>query len=269
MPRNNRTRSFQKSPFGAAVRGQGNFYSDTYNDPVDMWRHSPTGGNQRDVVGYGLPQRPSVGILPRPPLIWQFKTLYDINPTNVWLPTAFGSGTVLGIPDGRPGIGRFTNGAGANDYYFYESVREIARISATKDIWFITEIKVSDATQSDLFVGLCARLASGNLFDNRVDSIGFYSDDGDAYINTECNKDGTATQTEEEGTLADDTWIALGFHVVKDAGVEFFIGNKLLYVGNISDNLPDDEEMCVAFGLRNGEGVAKVFSATYFYVMQD
>ena len=268
MARKDRTRAHPESPFGVALRGLGNFYA-APADPRDLWRHTITGGNQRDVVLHDAPERPSVPILPRPPQIWQFRTLYDINATNVWGATNSGTGTVLGIPDERPGIGRFTNGAGDNNFYFYESIREITRLIASRDIWFICEIKVSDATQSDLFVGLSARLASGNLFDNRVDSIGFYSDDGDAYINTECNKNGSATQTAQEGTLVDDTWIHLGFHVIGTVGVEFFIGNRLLYVGNISTNLPDDTEMCVAFGLRNGEAVAKVFSSTFFYVMQD
>lgn len=268
MPGNDRTRSYRDSPFGTHVRGLANFYTQA-TDPEGVWRHSPHAGNQRDAVHFGVPERPSQGILPRPPLIWPFKTLYDINPTNVWVPTNTGTGTVLGIPDERPGVGRFTNGSADNNFYFYESVREVAAISTTKDIWFATEIKVSDATQCDLFVGLCSRLASGNLFDNRVDSIGFYSNDGDAYINTETSKNSTATQTAAEGTLVDDTWILLGFHVVRDSAVEFFIGNTLGWVGTHSANLPDDEEMCVSFGLRNGEAVAKVFSATYFYLMQD
>jgi hypothetical protein len=221
------------------------------------------GGNTLGLWDYA----PSIPAFPIGPnvrcFVWTFDApqdaLTDAVDANAyrWNETASGSGTPLAVTDVVGGGAIFTNGASDDNYYFYESGAEIAQLVATYDVWFEIILQVSDATQSDLFAGLCARLASGNLFDNRVDCVGFRKDDGDTNIDLETDITGeTATSSAAQGTLADATDISLGFHYNgKDERVYFFIDDA--YVNSIATTLPTTE-LCVAFGLRNGEGVAKV-----------
>lgn len=192
--------------------------------------------------------------------IYEWKSAYDVNTTNVWTETAVGSGTGLAVQDARGGKAKFTNGATDNDTYSYAAKYEICKVSAGKDTSFATTIEVKDVDKADLFVGLAAKLGSGNLFDNRVDSIGFYLVGATgASLYAECNKDGTATQTDTGVDVADATELAIGFRIVSNVKVIFFAGTTLLrptYVTTMTTNIPDNEELAVHFGLRNYGGVS-------------
>jgi hypothetical protein len=202
--------------------------------------------------------------MPINPPLWHkadfdFRTAYDVNTTNTWSEAAGGSGTGLAVQDGRGGVAKFTNGASDDNYYSYFSKYEVAKLASGKDLWFWTTITIADVSEADLFVGLCAKLGSGNLFDNRVDAVGFYMTDGDATLFCECNKDGTPTQTTSAVDLSDGVEKFVGIHVKSNTKVQFYVGdagNKPQLVTSMSTNLPDDEEMTVAFGLRNGTGSA-------------
>ena len=235
------------------------------NDPMPGAQRVSAGGNTLGLWDYA----PSIPALPMGPhvrpFIWTFDSpqdcLTDAVEANAYkfAETSSGSGTPLAHQDIVGGGAKFTNGAGDNEYYFYESGAEIGQLVATYDLWFEIILQVSDGTQSDLFAGLCARLASGNLFDNRVDCVGFRKDDGDTDIDLETDVSGSvATSSAAQGTLADATDISLGFHYNGgEERVYFFIDDT--YVDNIATTLPTTE-MCVSFGLRNGEAVAKTMT---------
>lgn len=220
------------------------------------------GGTTRALWDYA----PNVPSFPIGPEVRAFYWTFDSSADTVsdaisadeyrWNETASGSGTPLAPIDVVGGGGMFTNGTGDNEYYFYESGQEIGQLVAGYDLWFEIVVQTDDATQSDMFAGLCARLASGNLFDNRVDCVGFRKDDGDTDIDLETDVSGsTATSSTAQGTLADDTDISLGFHYNgNDETVYFFINDS--YVNSIATTLPTTE-LCVSFGLRNGEAAAK------------
>jgi len=201
------------------------------------------------------------------PLIWEFKAAYDVDTTNVWKETSSGSGTGLTVQNERGGFAKVTNGTSNNNFYFYESIKEVGRLQANKGLWFRTFMKIADADAGEWFIGLCARLASGNLFDNRVDAIGFYGSDGSVQIHGECRKDGTATPETGLESLADNAVVELGIRVNGITEVELYVndGRKVL----INTNLPDDEEMCFSFGVRNGLASANSMSVAKTLLLQD
>ena len=220
------------------------------------------GGTTEGLWDYA-PQTPTMPVGSRVrPHVWTFNSPADLVTDAVsateykFKQTASGSGTPLAAADVVGGGAKFTNGASDNNYYFYESGAEIAQLVPGYDLWFEIILQVSDATQSDMFAGLCARLASGNLFDNRVDCVGFKKDDGDAYIDLETDVSGSAaTNVNAEGTLVNNTPISLGLHYRGDLErVFFYIDDTCVH--DIATTLPTTE-MCVSFGLRNGEAVAK------------
>jgi len=206
------------------------------------------------------------------PVVFKFQDAYDINTSNVWSEAASGSGTGLAVQDARGGKAKFTNGGSDNNYYSYFSKYEVAKLASGKDLWFWTTIAIADVSEADLFVGLCAKLGSGDIFDNRVDAVGFYMTDGDETLFCECNKDGTPTQTTSGVDLADGIEKFVGFHVKSNTKVEFYVGdsgNKPQLVTSMSTNLPDDEEMTVAFALRNGTTAANALTISAIHCPQD
>ncbi len=206
------------------------------------------------------------------PVVFKFLTAYDVDTTNVWDEVAAGSGTGLAIQDARGGKAKFVNGGSDNNAYTYTSKYEVAKLASGKDLWFWTTIAIADVSEADLFVGLSAKIGSGVLFDNRVDAIGFYMTDGDATLFCECNKNGTPTQTTSGVDLADGIEKYVGFRVKSNTKVDFYVGdsgNKPQLVTTMNTNLPDDEEMTVAFALRNGTGAANNMTISAIHCPQD
>lgn len=236
------------------------FYNKS-SDPSWLKRHS---GGPLD----GMPINPQYFH----PVVFRFLTAYDVNTTNVWDVVAVNSGTGLTVQDARGGKAKFINGGSNNDAYTYTSKYEVVKLASGKDSWFWTTIAVADVSEADLFVGVSAKIGSGVLFDNRLDAIGFYLTDGDATLFCECNKNGTPTQVTSGIDLADGIEKFVGFHVKSTTEVEFYVGNSgniPQLVTTISTNIPDDEEMTVAFALRNGTGAANNLIISAIHCDQD
>ena len=204
--------------------------------------------------------------------IFQFNSAYDINTSNKWIQGNSGSGTPLTVQDERGGVAKFVNGSADNDYYQYISRYEIARASTGKGLWMDGLIKIADADKADWFWGLSAKLSSGNLFDNRVDAVGFYGVSGSTSVSTESRKDSSATQKHNIGSLSDDSWMLLHIYVQGTKRVYFYarLPNETEWnVHIIEANLPDDEELSVAFGCRNGQASANAMTVGRILVIQD
>lgn len=251
------------------------------NDPADIMRIN-AGQNANGVFDTSI-AHPALPI-PAHCHVFKFQNAYDVNTTNVWTEGAVGSGTGLTVQDSRGGVGKVTTAATDNDFYQYSSKYEIFKIADGKHLWFWGGFQVSDATQSDIIFGLGARINGGgtidathNVFDtgagNRLDFMGFRKDDGDAYLDAECRKDGTATSSTAVLTAADATDIFVGMHVIEDDRVEFFAGASVSAlddnVAKITTNLPDNEELAFIFGFRNGASGAESMSVYKAVIIQD
>jgi len=200
---------------------------------------------------------------------WEFKTSYDVNSSNVWAVDQNGiTGTALAVQNERGGVAKSVNGAEDNNYYAYSSKYGIAKPYPNKGLWLNTGIRFKDVDEADWFFGLSPRLALGsNIFDDRVDAIGFFGVDGSASINSECSKDSVSTQETGLGTLIDLVFTRLHIYVEGTRRVHFYINGK--FQQEIVAHIPDDEEMCVVFGCRNGKREANEFTITQINLLQD
>jgi hypothetical protein len=179
---------------------------------------------------------------------YTFQNALDVDTTNVWTQVQDVAGTGLTVQDERGGLAKFVNGTNDNDFHYYVSVNEIARVNSAKDLWFFTKIRILDVSEADWFVGLCAKVSAADaLFDARVDSIGLFGTDGSALVRLEVNKDSTSVpNTDGVISLTDDVIWNLSFHVVNDDEVHFFgglPGARYSYLGTVATNVPDDEEL--------------------------
>lgn len=235
-----------------------------YGDPRGTIRHREL--NVRSGPSHFQPNMPAE---PIQALVntWAFQDANDVDTTNVWDETNSGAGTSLTTQDERAGFAKVTNAGANNNYYFYESKFELGLLLANKGLWFRSHFQIGDVDEADMFVGLCAQLASGNLFDNRVDSIGFFLEDGSAQMKIEASKDGTATQTNTGIGITDGTEVTVGFRVTGTGIIEFLVNEGA--AGIIRANLPDDEEMSFSFGVRNGQASANTMSIGRTSLVQD
>jgi hypothetical protein len=252
--------------FGNKIRAINNFHA-RVQDHSGVKRHNV--GRDSYGLWHYMPETPTPSIDQVWHHYWDFKDPqgYVTDAVDavsyVWAETNSGAGTALVAIDIAGGGARVTNGGADNNFYFYESAQEIVQIVANRDFWFEFEFQTNEATQNDLYVGLCERLGAGNLFDNRVNAIGFRKDDGDTNIDMITCAAGVEAATAVD-TLVADTNFRLGLRYDSDPGIiRAYTGqgtDEAVQVGTITTGLPT-VLMCVSFGIRNGEADAKTFTA--------
>jgi len=158
-----------------------------------------------------------------------------------------------------------TNAAGDNDLDFFCLKGESFKFDSTKRMFFKARLKVNDATQSDVVMGLT--ITDTSPLDT-TDGIFFQKDDGDTKIDFHIEKNNAASTDLEVGTLVDDTFIDLAFAYApsgnKGAGsFGVFIDDAQVNTQNTLTNVPDDEDLTVTFGIQNGAAAAKTMTIDF------
>ena len=164
------------------------------------------------------------------------------------------------LTDGDGGILLVTNAAGDNDHDFFQLVKEGFKYESGKQLAFHVRFKTNDATQSDIVAGL--QLTDTTPLDV-TDGIFFLKSDGAATISFIVEKDSTQSTLTLPNSLADDTFMTLGF-VYDPKDQKFHVYQNNVLAGTVvSTNAPDDEELTVSFGIQNGAAAAKTLSVDY------
>lgn len=211
--------------------------------------------------------------LTKSPRDWHmFEDDFDLYLATSFVITETGSGT-RAIAQADNGVLVVTNAASDNDVNSLQyrdvasgQVAEHWKFVAGKPMWFGCRLKLSDATQSDLVIGLHIT-ATTPVASAPSDGIYFRKDDGDRLLDFVGRKNATSSEVTGvlgvNGYLTDDTWTWLEFLydgvtsciTAYQDGVPF---------GSIPlTNVVDDEELVVSFAHQNGEAVAKVLSLDY------
>jgi len=153
-------------------------------------------------------------------------------------------------------VTRFPNGQKKGESY---------RFASGKKLFFEARLKVSDATQSDLVVGL--QITDTTPLDV-TDGVFFIKADGSTSVSLLVEKNNTATTTSSVATMANDTFINLGFYYDGVSQIQYFV-NGVLGGASVTTNLPDDEDLTVTFAIQNGEAVAKTMTVDYIFVAKE
>jgi hypothetical protein len=132
-------------------------------------------------------------------------------------------------------------------------------------LYFGARLKISDATQADLVVGLQITDTSPLAV---TDGIFFQKDDGDTHLDFHCEKNSTSSDLTDAAELASDTWTVLEF--LYDGGDSIVAYKDGVAIGSVPlTNVPDDEELTISFGIQNGEAASKVLSVDWIRVVQE
>lgn len=171
------------------------------------------------------------------------------------------------------GVLLLTNDAADDDSANYQSVAEAFTWVSGKKLGFEARFKVSDATQSDVVIGLHIRDTSP-IASAPSDGIYFRKDDGDTLLDFVVSKASTASTLLGilgSTVLANDTWTTVGFYydgsTRANACIQIFKdGNR---VGSLPITNAPTTELALSFAIQNGEAVAKTMSIDYIRCFQE
>lgn len=182
-----------------------------------------------------------------------------------WTVTETQAGATQALTDGDGGLLLLTNSAADNDLNALQKVGESFRFEAGKELFFEARFKVNDATQSDVVMGL--QITDATPLDVS-DGVFFIKPDDAATVNFLVEKNGTATTASAVATMADDTFIRLGFYYDGVDGVFYYV-NGVLAGKSATTNLVDDEDLTISFAIQNGAAAAKTMTVDYIFCAKE
>lgn len=154
------------------------------------------------------------------------------------------------------------------------AVLEAFALTAGKRLWFAARFKVSDATDSDLLVGLA--ITDTTLLDGTTDGLYFRKLDAATGLNLVSEKDSVETVLSTGLTMADDAYVEVAFYFDGKNEVTAFKRNtladqedKFIKIGVITANIPDNEQLALSLAIQNGEAVAKSMHIDYLFAAQE
>lgn len=144
---------------------------------------------------------------------------------------------------------------------------EFVLLSAKK-MWFEAKVKVADADQMDVFVGLSTVNATNpEAVLTNGDRVGFQINDGDASILCKTEKNGTETSTDSGVDAADATYVQLGIYF-DGVTVQFFVNRN--WVATHTANIVNDENIApVLFELSGNATGTKTMTADYVFCVTE
>lgn len=135
-----------------------------------------------------------------------------------------------------------------NDGLSMQLIGESFKLAAGNVLYFGARLKLSDATQSDFFVGLA--ITDTDILGGVTDRIGFQKLDGSTDVKAMLEKDNSETLTAALLT-ADTSYHILEFYLDADGVVEIFVDGVSAATPAVT-NLPDDEELRVTVEMLAG-----------------
>lgn len=233
----------------------------TINSRPTHYDNGVTNAEKRDTLG-------TMGQLD-PTLFHTYWNDFDTYVAGDWTITTVeaGAGSATeALTDADGGVLLITNDDADNDSDFFNKVGESFTFESQKKLWFKARFKVSDATQSDFIMGL--QITDTTPLDV-TDGVFFQKDDGDANLDFHVEKNNTATTESAIATIADDTYLDVGFYYNGIDKIDVYVNNTPVKLGVATTNLPDDEVLTISFGIQNGEAAAKTMSVDYIFVAKE
>ncbi len=188
-----------------------------------------------------------------------------------WIITEVGSGT-RAVADADGGVLVITNAAADDDHNNLQwsgntsaAAVETWTWSASRSMWYKARFKVNNATESEIALGLT--VIDTDPYDVS-DGLFFVKADGSTSLVFRAEKSGTAS-TVTAGTLANDTYVTVGFYWDADIGqMTVFFNDGAVGTITSTTNMPTTE-MTITMAIQNGTDSAAIMSVDYICVIKD
>lgn len=202
---------------------------------------------------------------PDPTLFHTFFDDFDVYTAGGWVVTETQAGATQALTAGNGGLLLLTNSAADNDLVSLQKTPASYAFTAAKKAWFSARLMVSDATQSDVQVGIV--IVDTTPFD-ATDGVYFQKDDGVATVDVYVRKDATTGSNKVSAvtTMVTDTQIVLQWYY--DGNGRLYYGANGAQLGSMdasSTYLPDATNLTVSVTVQNGEAVAKTMTVDYLF----
>lgn len=202
--------------------------------------------------------------MPDPSLYHTFFDDFDTYTAGQWTVTETNAAATEALTDANGGRLLITNTAADDDLVALNKVGESFVATSGKKMWFKSLFRVSDATQSDLVMGLQITDTTPLAVS---DGIYFQKDDGDTNIDFYVTGSSSSSSLAGIGTLANATDITLGFYYDGVSKVYAYVND--IEVGSVGiTNLPSTE-LTISFAIQNGEAVAKTMTVDYILAVRE
>lgn len=198
---------------------------------------------------------------PDPSGVHQYFNYFDTYTAGQWTVSGAGTSTEA-LTDGDGGLLLLTTDVLEDDASFLQKVGESFLLAAGKKTWFKARFKVSDATQTDIVMGL--QVTDSSPLD-ATDGVYFQSDDGDALLDVYCRKNATTGSTSATGiaTLANDTFVEVAWYYDGVDEISYFVNGVQLGTLDASSTYLPDTELTVSLGVQAGSAGAKTMTVDY------
>jgi hypothetical protein len=207
-------------------------------------------------------------VQPDPTLFHEYFNDFDTYTAGDWTVTETSGAATQALTAGDGGLLLITNTAADDDLVALQKNPAAFTFTAGKKTFFRCRFKVSDATQSDVVFGL--QVVDATPLDV-TDGIYFLKADGAATVNFVCRKNAStgSTTASAVATMANDTFIELGFYYDGQSSVAYEVNGSVLGSLDASSAFLPDTTCTVSFALQNGEAVAKTMTVDYVYVAKE
>jgi len=203
--------------------------------------------------------------MPDPTKFHTFFDDFDRYVAGDWTVTNSGTATEA-LTDANGGRLLLTHTATTDDdTCFLNKVGESFVMTSGKKAWFKGLFRHSDATQSDIVIGLQVTDSSPLAVS---DGIYFQKDDGDTNIDFHCTGSSSSSSLLGIGTLANATDVIVGFYYDGVSKITAYIND--LEVGSVGiSNLPSTE-LTISFGSQTGDASGtKTMTVDYIFACRE
>ena len=204
-------------------------------------------------------------VQPDPTLFHSYFNDFDTYAAGDWVVTETQAGATQALTAGDGGWLLLTNSAADDDLVALQKTPAAFSFTAGKKSFFRCRFKVSDATQSDVVFGM--QVVDTTPLDV-TDGVYFLKADGSTSVSVICRKNATTGSTSASAiaTLANDTFIELGFYYDGESKIAYEVNGSVLGSLDASSSFLPDTITTVSFAIQNGEAAAKTMTVDYVYV---
>jgi|TARA_R110000868_G_scaffold152102_1_gene376691 hypothetical protein len=203
-------------------------------------------------------------VQPDPTLFHSYFNDFDTYAAGDWVVTETQAGATQALTAGDGGWLLLTNSAADDDLVALQKTPAAFSFTAGKKSFFRCRFKVSDATQSDVVFGM--QVVDTTPLDV-TDGVYFLKADGSTSVSVICRKNATTGSTSASAiaTLANDTFIELGFYYDGESKIAYEVNGSVLGSLDASSSFLPDTITTVSFAIQNGEAAAKTMTVDYVY----